>query len=524
MLCGVACRVFGYPVPMLRYDYVIVGAGAAGAVLAARLSEDPGRSVLLLEAGPDLTGAAVPEVLRTGSVDAEDGFDWDLRATVVAGREAPLRRGRVVGGSTQINDRGAMRAPAADFAAWAARGLPEWDWSAVLPAFRRLESDQQFGDRDYHGADGPVPITRWSRGELTPAMDGFLEAVLALGHEYQEDMNAPDAVGIGMYPQNRRDRLRMSTTLTHLDPARSRANLVVRGDAEVERVVLADGRAVGVQVAGETIGAGEVVLCAGSPYSPALLLRSGIGPADELRAAGITPLVDLPGVGADVIDQPGAIILVVPEPETITGDWPRTQLIARLAGIPGHEPDQGFYLSLFTGMSTSRGAGAGLDKLVGADQVNTVMIGDMAMASRGRVGVRGADPAAPPVVDLNFYSAEGDLARMREAYRHAWEIANQAAFTKTVARFALVDDRLMADDEQLDQVLRATTYSRLNLVGGARMGAADDPGAVVDGRCRVRGVANLRVVDASIVPVPLRAPAALTSMMLGERAAELIVG
>lgn len=473
--------------------------------------------MLLVEAGPDLPDAsAMPEPLSVGSVSEDDGYFWNLRATLVPGRDAAVARGRVVGGSSQVNDRGALRPPREDFADWARPGLPEWSFEPVLESFCRLETDAQFGDRDYHGADGPVPITRWSRDDLLPSMAGFLAATEAAGHEFQEDMNAPGAVGIGMYPQNRRDRLRMSTTLTHLAAARTRPNFTLRADAPVARVRFDGTRAIGVVIDGEPVDAGEVILSAGAPYSPALLLRSGIGPAADLRALGIDSVVDLPGVGADLIDQPGAIMFGVPPEGARTADWPRTQLIARLRGMPGHPDDQGFYLNLFSGMSTGPMA-----KMIGAPIVNAIMLGDLAPRSRGRITLADPNPATEPLVDLGFFSADGDLDRLRSAYRHTWEIVNQSAFASTVDRFALVDENSIDDDEKLGDQLRARSYSRLNLVGGARMGV--DAGAVVDAHCRVRGVANLRVVDASVVPIAVRAPAALTCLMIGEHAAGLIL-
>lgn len=492
-----------------RGDLVIVGAGTAGCVLAARLSADPSRSVLLLEAGPDFPElATMPEALTTGG---GEGYDWGLAATVAAGRVAGLARGKVVGGSAQVNGRGAVRALPADFDAWAASGLPAWSWERVLPAYVRAESDQDFPDAPYHGSDGPVPIVRPDRERLSPPMAGFLDAVLAHGHQYREDMNVPGAVGIGPYPHNQyAGGVRASTALTHLGPARARANLTVRGGARVDRVVIRDGRAVGVEVGGELVAAGEVILAAGAPLTPTLLLRSGLGPASELRAAGVVPLLDLPGVGRRLYDQPGAVVPAIPMPGAVTATLPLTELFGRLDGIPGHAADQGFYLTLFSGPAPG-----------GTDPFLAIMAGDLNPSSRGTIRLAGPDPGLPPVVDLGFYAAEGDLARMRDAYRHAWSVAAHPAFTRHVSGFAMVDDDIVGDDERLDAALVAMTFSRLALAGGAAMGPADDPLAVVDQDCRVRGVDGLRVVDLSVVPVPLRGPTALDAIAIAEHAAAL---
>ena len=487
-------------------DVLIVGAGTAGCVLAARLSEDTARRVTVVEAGPDFPDErALPETLRYGD---GGGFDAGLRALVCDGRAESLARGRVVGGSSQVNGCGAMRALPADFAAWAALGLPEWSWDGVLDAYRRLETDHDFPGAPYHGDRGPVPIARPDPERLPAPARGFLDAVLDRGHAYQADMNSPGAVGIGPYPQNRLRRVRMSATLTHLVPARARPNLTVRADTVADRIVVRDGRAAGVAAGGELIRAREVICCAGVPMTPALLLRSGIGPAGELRALGVAPVADLPAVGRGVYDQPGAVVPCRPAPGMEADDPVMTRLIARLPAIPGFPRDDGFYLNLFAGADPFEGA-----------PVSAIMIGDMYPAGRGTITLTGGGGTPPePAVDLGFYAAPGDLDRMRAAYRYAWAIAAHPAFAKTISGVAMVDDAVVADDERLEAALRAMTFSRGALLGGARMGTAPED-SVVDAHCRVHGVAGLRVVDLSVVPVPLRAPTAIDAMMLGERAA-----
>lgn len=494
-------------------DVVIIGSGAAGGVLAARLSQDASRRVLLLEAGPDFADVtAMPHALRRADApDAAAGYDWELQATICDGRRGPLTRGRVIGGSTQVNGAGAVRGGPRDFAAWSARGLPEWSWDRVLPSYCSFEQDLEFGEAAYHGATGPLPITRGT-GDYSPAMQGFVDASLAAGHAWSADMNAPGATGIGPYPANQRDRVRMSTAVAFLDPARTRPNLEVRADTTVERIVLDGDRVAGVAVGGEVLPAAEVIVSAGTPMSPALLLRSGIGPAGDLARLGLDVAVDLPGVGAGYIDQPGAVVPAVPRPSAVDGDDPLRRVIARLPQVPGHSADDAFYLCLFIGPPPG-----------GGTPISALMVGDMAMASRGSVTLVSADPTVPPEVDCAFYTAPGDLDRMVAMYRHAWEIANHAAFSATVDRFEWIDDALITDSERVSTALRAMTFSRINPVGGCAMGPSGDPMAVVDAHGRVHGIEGLRVADASILPVPLRAPAALTCMMIGEHMATLMM-
>jgi choline dehydrogenase len=335
-------------------------------------------------------------------------------------------------------------------------------------------------------------------------------------------MNAPAASGVGFNPMGRSGRSRVSAADAYLTAAvRARANLTVRPGCTVERVVLEGGRAVGVVAGGELVRAREVIVCAGVPLSPALLLRSGIGPADVLAAAGIPRLVDLPGVGRRLMDQPAVILLAVPRAGNGGGPdgagEPFLQLAARLPAFPGFAEDDAFYLCLFNRVPVDPQLGA----LIRSDRAHWLIVSDLAPASTGTITVCSPDPAQPPMCHLRFYEEGRDLERMRSGVRALWELTKHPAFRETIDRMALVTDRMIADELRLDGIVRGRAGSRQPW-GGCAMGPAAEAEAVVDGACRVHGVESLRVVDSSVVPVPLRAGGTLTTMMIGERIAALI--
>ncbi len=295
----------------MHYDEIIIGSGAGGAVVAARLSEDPDRQVLLLEAGPDYASVdRLPDDLRNTWISLVD-HDWGYSAKVWDDRDLPYPRGRAIGGSTSVNGTVAMRGSPADFEAWAALGNDEWTFDRVEPYYRRLE-EVAGADPNRRGVSGPIWIQPARAEVWQPIGRAYVEALRAMGYPVVSDQNDPVSAGVGPIPHNVRDGVRISSAIGYLFPARGRPNLTIRSHALVDRVLIADGRAVGVTLVSsgglEEITGERITLAAGSIGTPAILLRSGIGPAEELGALGIPTRVDAAGVGRNLIDHCAAFV------------------------------------------------------------------------------------------------------------------------------------------------------------------------------------------------------------------------
>lgn len=472
------------------YDHVIVGGGAAGCVLAARLSEDPDTSVLLVEAGPDYGSTLEdwPEAIRDGVGIKTEIHPWGyVQANDERTPPLALPRGRVIGGSAAINGCMWLHGSASDFDGWGALGNPGWSFDAILDGYRRAESDPLGGE--FHGTDGPVPVFRLSEEAWTPVQRAVTEAALEHNHPWVPDLNGRrvQTPGVGLNPRNQRDFVRMHGGVTYLAAARGRANLTIATEAVVDRVLLDGTTARGVRTAdGRTFAGREVILSAGAYGSPAILLRSGVGPPDHLREVGVPVVVELPGVGGHLQDHP-ALTLPGPFP-ILPGNVPdRTvHCPVMILAQSGQSPDE-IDLHIYHGQRVEQGVwSAWLDVSV------------QYARSEGSVRLTSTDPEAAPAIDHRHLSDPRDLEAMCDGAELAADLFDSAIVRQVIAGEPRA--RSWRSRDELRAFARRNVATMYHPSGSCKMGPASDPSAVVGHDARVHGVGGLRVVDASIFP------------------------
>lgn len=518
------------------YRYVIVGAGAAGCVLAGRLSADPACQVALLEAGgPDRKREI--RIPLAASRLFQTAYDWNYRTSKqpqLADRELYWPRGKTLGGSSSINGQAWVRGHRADYDGWA-QGCPGWSYDEVLPYFQRAERRVGSNAGGVYGTAGPLCISELRDPNATTS--AFLAACAELGLHRLGELNEPDNTGYAPTPVTQRRGLRHSAADAYLRPARRRRNLTVLTGAHAQRILLDGTRASGVEyrdaagVTQQVTAAHEVILCGGTVNSPQLLMLSGIGDPDQLRAAGVQPRHELVGVGANLQDHLACGVIVhCPKPVTLLAAESPAQLarflLARRGMLTSNVGEAVAFLRSDPALAAPDlelvwlpvpVAGHGLTPPPGHGLSLGVLL--LQPDSRGHVRLASADPAEPPVIDPGYLTAESDLRRLVAGMRIAERLCDTQALRPYVGR-PMPPWPGKVDDASLARLVREHGETAYHPVGTCHMGS--DDAAVVDCQLRVHGLDGLRVVDASVMPRIIRGHTQAPTVMIAERAADLI--